>query len=68
MELGDSYGRIVGPEEDKNSTGTPTESINLDHWGLSVTGSPTKEHTWAGPRHLCTYVADEQLDLHVGLK
>jgi hypothetical protein len=33
MELGDFYGRIeriVGPEGDRNSTGRPTESPNLD--------------------------------------
>jgi hypothetical protein len=37
MELGDSYGkiggRIAGPRGDRNSTGIPTESINLDAWG-----------------------------------
>jgi hypothetical protein len=37
MELRDSYGRIggrtVGPKGDRNSTGKPTESVNLDHWG-----------------------------------
>jgi hypothetical protein len=36
MELGDSYGRIgemiAGPK-DKNSTGRPTKSTNLDPWG-----------------------------------
>jgi hypothetical protein len=39
MELGDFYGRdegrIEGPEGNKNSTGRPTESTNLDLWGLS---------------------------------
>jgi hypothetical protein len=37
MELGDSYrrigGRIAGPEGDKNVTGRPTESTNLDPSG-----------------------------------
>ena len=37
VKLGDSYGkrggRIVGPEEDRNSTGRPTESTNWDSWG-----------------------------------
>jgi hypothetical protein len=36
VELGSSYGRIegriVGPEGNKNSTGRPTESTNLDPW------------------------------------
>jgi hypothetical protein len=35
MEFGDFYGRIerriVGPEGDRNSTGRPTESPNLDN-------------------------------------
>ena len=26
----------------------------------------TKEHTWAGPKIPCSYVADVQLGLHVG--
>lgn len=37
MELGNSYGRIegrsTGPKGDRNSTGRPTESPNLDAWG-----------------------------------
>jgi hypothetical protein len=36
MELGNSYrkigGRIEGPKRDKNSTGRPAESTNLDTW------------------------------------
>jgi hypothetical protein len=36
IELGDSYGRIGGRiaihEGDRNSTGRPTESTNLDPW------------------------------------
>jgi hypothetical protein len=38
MELRESYGRvgrrIEGSEEDRDSTGRPTESINMDPWGL----------------------------------
>jgi hypothetical protein len=49
MELRDSYGRIGGrivvPKGDRNSTGRPTESANLDPW-LSEPEPPTKEHTW----------------------
>jgi hypothetical protein len=41
MKLGDSYGRIggriVGPEEDRNSIGRPTESSNLDQSELPTT-------------------------------
>jgi hypothetical protein len=37
MDLEDSYGRIggsiTGLKGDKNSTGRPTESTNLDLWG-----------------------------------
>jgi hypothetical protein len=37
IELGDFYGRVggrtEGPRGDKNSTGRPTESTNLDPWG-----------------------------------
>ena len=42
-------GRIEGPEGDRNSIGRPTESNNLDLWGLPETGPPTKDHTQAGP-------------------
>jgi hypothetical protein len=35
--------RIEGPKEDSDSTGRPTESTNLDPWGLSETELPTKE-------------------------
>ena len=69
MERGDSYGRIGGgiawPKRDRNSTGRPTESRNLGLWS-SESEPPTKEHTWDGPRPLCTYVADMYLGLHVG--
>jgi hypothetical protein len=37
MELEDSDGRtggsIMGPKEDRKSTGKPTESTNMDPWG-----------------------------------
>jgi hypothetical protein len=34
MELyGRIRGRIAGPRGDRNSTGKPTESTNLDPWG-----------------------------------
>ena len=37
MELRECYGRVrvrtEGPEEDRDSTGRPTESTNLDPWG-----------------------------------
>jgi hypothetical protein len=37
MEVGDSYGRIggriSGTEVNRNFTGRPTESMNLDPWG-----------------------------------
>ena len=44
-------GRIKDPEGNRNSTGRPTESTNLDPWGLSETEPPTKEAgPQAGPR------------------
>jgi hypothetical protein len=62
-ELG---GRVEGPEGIGTPQEDPTESTNLDPWGLSETEPPTKEHTLGatGPPH--TYVADVQLGLHVG--
>jgi hypothetical protein len=48
IELQDSYekagGRMEGPEGDRNSTGRPTESTDVDPAGLSETEPPTKEH------------------------
>lgn len=35
---------------DRNSTGRPTESTNLDMCGFQVTESLTKDHTRAGHR------------------
>lgn len=43
-------GRVEGPRGDRDSTKRPTESTNLDLWGLPKTEPPTKEHIWAGPR------------------
>ena len=44
--------RIEGAGGVKDPTRTPTESTNLDPWGLTETESPTKEHAGAGPRTL----------------
>ena len=53
MELWESYERvgrkIEGHEEDRDSTERPTESTDLDPWGLQETESQTKEQAWAGP-------------------
>jgi hypothetical protein len=53
MELRESYGRvgrnIEGPEEDTDSTRRPTESTNLESWGLPETESLTKEWAGTGP-------------------
>jgi hypothetical protein len=47
MELGEFYRRvgrkIEGPEEDRDSTGRPTELTNLDPWGLPETESSAKK-------------------------
>jgi hypothetical protein len=49
MELGDAYGRTggrtAGPEGDRNSTGRPTESTNLDPWdSQSLNQQPKNIH------------------------
>jgi hypothetical protein len=60
LELGYSYeiaeGRIEGPKEDRNFTGSLSVSPNIDFWGLSVTELPTTEHRKTGPRtlHICS--------------
>jgi hypothetical protein len=68
MELENSYGRIggriAGPKMDRNSTEISTESTHLEHWVLSESVPPTKEHTRAGPRCPYTYV----VDVHWGCK
>jgi hypothetical protein len=52
----------------RDSTGRPTESTNLDPWGLLETKSPTKEQAKDESRPPAyTYVSDEQLGLYVGL-
>jgi hypothetical protein len=61
----DFYGNIQGHRGDQNFKERPTESTNLDPWGLSEYEPPTKEYTWAGPRPLFTYVVDMQLGFHV---
>ena len=35
--------RTKGPKADSDSTGKPTESTNLDPWGLPESESPNKE-------------------------
>ena len=51
MKLREARGRVVGRIEglggDKDSTRRPTESTNLDPWGLPETEPPTKELTWS---------------------
>jgi hypothetical protein len=51
-----------------DSTRRPTESCNLDPWGLPVTEPATKARTWAGPipPPLQSYIVDVQLGLHMG--
>ena len=49
VELGDAYGRIggriMGPGGDRNSTGRPTKSTNLDPWGShSLNHQPENIH------------------------
>ena len=55
------WGRIEGPEGDRNFAGRAIESTNL--WQFPEIQLPTKEHM-IGPRPLCSYVADVQL--HAG--
>jgi hypothetical protein len=47
MDLGRSYGRVGRKvevsKEEEDSTGRPTESTNLDPWGLQETESTTKK-------------------------
>ena len=54
-----------GPEGERNSRERQTESPNPDFGGSQ---SPTKQHTPAGPRPLCSYVADLELNLPMGPK
>jgi hypothetical protein len=54
MKLWESYRRFgrrtERSEEDRDSTERPTESTNLDPWGLPETEPPTKERAWAGAK------------------
>jgi hypothetical protein len=59
----DFGGRIKGPNGDGNPIGGPTESTNLNIWGLSETETSTKEHMvfnkTQDPRHICSrYIAE----------
>jgi hypothetical protein len=51
LELGYSYKnvgrRTEDHEGDRNSTGIPAESTNLDIWKLSETVLTTKEHEYS---------------------
>jgi hypothetical protein len=54
--------RIEGLKEDRDFTGRPTESTNLNHWGFPEIEPPTKEGAWAGPSttpqtHICNICA-----------
>jgi hypothetical protein len=60
------WGRIADPEGDRNSTGRPRESTNMDPWELSETKPPTKKHTgWTEVPS--TFVAEVKLNFHMGL-
>ena len=48
-ELGE---KVEGPIGDRNFTGKPTDSSNLDSRGLSKVESPYKKDTMARPRSL----------------
>jgi hypothetical protein len=54
MEAGDPYswirGRIEEAEGERNPTGRPAVSTNLDPWELTETESPTRQHTQAPER------------------
>ena len=72
-----SWGRIEGPEGDRNSTGRKTQQTNLDPQELSKTEPLTKELPWAGPSPpdpIHTHVTDvsmwvsEQLEQRLSLK
>jgi hypothetical protein len=61
-------GRIEEPGGDRDSTGRPTDSTNLDSWRLSETKPPIKEHTRARPSHSHPHACavEVRLCLHVG--
>jgi hypothetical protein len=67
-EVGNSYGRVERIESiagGRNSTGRPTEPINLDPRDLSETEVNQTAHTGRAEA-LRKYLADQQLSLHVG--
>jgi hypothetical protein len=71
MELGDSYGRIWGRIEAPKGIGTTQEDQQSQLiWthGVLRDESRIREHTWAGAKPTCTYVADVQLGLHLSPK
>jgi hypothetical protein len=58
IELWESYvkveRRIEGPEEDRDSTGRPTESTNGHLWGLPETHQPKSTDYILTPYILCS--------------
>jgi hypothetical protein len=50
-------GKNEGSEGDRNPTGRPKVSTNLNLWELSETEPPTKHHTGVRSRPPHTYVA-----------
>ena len=55
MKLKETYGRVgrktEGPEKDRDFTGGPTESTNLDPWEHQ----PKSEHgLYPGTLHICS--------------
>jgi hypothetical protein len=63
VELGDFYGRIGGnisdPRGDRNSTGRPTESTNLDSWGSQRLNHQSNNIHGLdlSPQHICSRFA-----------
>jgi hypothetical protein len=55
---------IEGPKGDRNSTGRPTESSNLDPWSSQRTNHQPKS-THGLDLGFCTYLADVKFCLHV---
>ena len=45
-----SWGRTEVPEGNRDSTGRPTESTDLDPWGFPEPELPTKEQGLTGPQ------------------
>jgi hypothetical protein len=57
--------KYYSPQEDRNATGRPTESINLDPWGSQSLDHQLKNISGLdlGP---CIYVSNMQPGLHMG--